>query len=193
MPYQQTDDPIIREFLAGDPSSVREIRDAVEGVVRYFHPENDGLREDLVQDVLMRLLGSLNDGRFRRDASFKTYARYVAKYACLEHRRSRRKQEELDADAIPSDAPWAAPEETLLHEERHRRNLEFFALLPEASRQLFRLIFVEGLTYREVGARLGISEGTIKSRVHRMRLSFREWDGATPEPERRSTAGRGSE
>src|SRR5262245_38699641 len=167
MPPRTIDEQIILGFMAGDPSCVREIRDAVEGVVRYFHPENDGLHEDLVQDVLMRVLRSLNDGRFRRDASLKTYARHVAKYACLEHRRSHKKQEELDGDAIPSRARWAAPDENLLYEESHRRNLEFFASLPEASRQLFRMIFVEGLSYREIGARLNISEAAIKSRIDR--------------------------
>ena len=61
----------------------------------------------------------------------------------------------------------------MLESEDHRRNLEAFAALPAECRELLLLINVQGLSYREVGLRLGITEGAIKSRVRRMRVFIR--------------------
>ena len=47
------------------------------------------------------------------------------------------------------------------------------ARLPEGCRAAFVLHDVEGLEHREVGAVLGIAEGTSKSQVHKARLRLR--------------------
>ena len=156
-------------FLAGDPAQVRAIRDDVRQVVRAFRFPSADVEEDLVQETLARLVASLSQGRFRGDSSLKTYARYVAKYACLEYRRRRRAAPLIDAEALPSEAHWSDPEGTMLESEEHRRNLRVFSALPADCRELLLLINVQGLSYHEVGARLGITEGAIKSRVRRMR------------------------
>ena len=47
------------------------------------------------------------------------------------------------------------------------------AQLPDGCRAAFVLHDVEGLDHREVGAALGISEGTSKSQVHKARMKLR--------------------
>lgn len=178
MSHRHFGEDLSRGFLTGAPCCVDEIRDGVQTVVRCFHPVPDGLNEDLVQDVLMRVVHSLRSGRFRGESSLRTYAQHVAKFACLEQRRSRRFQVELDADAIPSPDYWSSPDANLLDEEEQRHNLAVFASMSSESRELFRLIFVECLSYREVGERLGITEAAIKSRVHRMRAFLLERERA---------------
>jgi RNA polymerase sigma-70 factor (ECF subfamily) len=48
------------------------------------------------------------------------------------------------------------------------------AELPEGCRAAFLLHDVEGFDHREVGAILGVSDGTSKSQVHKARLRLRE-------------------
>jgi RNA polymerase sigma-70 factor (ECF subfamily) len=48
-------------------------------------------------------------------------------------------------------------------------------LLPPACRAAFLLHDVEGFGHLEVGAMLGISEGTSKSQVHKARLRIRSY------------------
>jgi len=57
--------------------------------------------------------------------------------------------------------------------EEHARNLEVLAGLPPDCRELLRMVFVDRLSYREIGLKLGISEGAIKTRVHRCRAACR--------------------
>lgn len=166
-------DPASRRFLAGDPAQVCEIRNDVRRVIRAFHLPSPDMEEDLVQETLARLVVSLNKGRFRGESSLNTYARNIARHAFLHHRRQRRTQTGLDPEALPSQALWSDPEGSMLESEDHRRNLEAFAALPAECRELLLLINVQGLSYREVGLRLGITEGAIKSRVRRMRAFIR--------------------
>ncbi|MCI0408449.1 MAG: hypothetical protein L0191_07780, partial [Acidobacteria bacterium] len=68
--------------------------------------------------------------------------------------------------------------------EEHLKNLEIFSRLPLACRELLKMIFLEKLSYREVGLKLGLSESAIKTRVYRCRAVFRHAAGlrrSTPE------------
>ena len=49
-----------------------------------------------------------------------------------------------------------------------------FSALPDKHRQVVRLVDVDGLTYAEAAELLGIPEGTVMSRLHRARASFRK-------------------
>ena len=160
----------ISAFLDGNPSAVSRIRSAVDQAVRRFRFPNPELHDELVQDALARVIVNLNAGRFRGESSLETYARNVAKYTCLEHLRRKRREAGTDPDSLGS-AAGADPEGSFIRREEHRRNLRALAALPRECQELFYLVFVEELSYRQVAAHLGVSEGTIKSRVHRCRLT----------------------
>jgi len=163
----------VEGFLRGDPAQLAPLQRAVRGIVRSFRFRNADLERDLVQETLSRTLDSLSGRRFHGIASLRTYACNVARYTCLEHIRRRRQEVAFDPDLHPAQR-WPAPEEFYISLEEHRRNLEAYASLPEDSREILRLICVEGASYRDVAARLGISEAALKSRIHRVRLACRE-------------------
>lgn len=163
----------VESFLRGEGSSVEEIRTAVEIVVRSFQLGDADLHDELVQDALSKVFRNLTAGQFRGESSLRTYAQTVAKYTCLTHIRRRRHEVALDPESLRSRARWAEPEESFLWSEEHLRNLAAFASLPDDCRELFRMIFIEGLSYRDVARRLGATEGAIKLRVRRCRLAYR--------------------
>jgi RNA polymerase sigma-70 factor (ECF subfamily) len=177
-------------FLRGDPDLVGRIEDAVRLVVRSFQLGDREAEKDLVQDALSRVLAGLGAGRFRGEASLGTYARNVARYTCLEHIRRRRWEADVDPEDLPSEDRWSAPERSFLWAEEHLRNLEAFAALPPECRELLRLVCLEGLSYQETAARLGISEAAVRSRIHRCRLTCREAAGLAARPARRARRGR---
>lgn len=172
-------------FVRGDPDIVAGVRAAIRSVVRAFQFRGRDTERDLVQEALSRVIENAAAGRFRGDASLRTYAQQVAKFVCLEHIRRKRAEVRLDFEALPSKARWSGPEETLLLEEEHALNLAAFAALPEESREMLRLLFVDGLTYAELAKRFGLSESAIKSRVHRVRLEWREGLARDGRPPRR--------
>ena len=164
----------VEAFLRGDPVQLASVEKAVRAVVRSFRFGEADAERDLVQETLSRTLDSLSGRRFLGIASLRTYTCNIARYTCLEHIRRRRQEVVFDPEIHPLPDRSPAPEEFCLSLEEHRRNLEAFASLPSESRELLRLICVEGASYREVADRLGISEAALKSRIHRCRLHCRK-------------------
>lgn len=162
-----------RAFLEGHPETVGAVRRAVETVAAGFSfPAND-LRGEVVQDAISRVVDAVRSGRYRGDASLTTFAHSVAHYTCIEHaRRHRFDTIRPDLEALPS--PMAGPEESLILEEQFRRRMAALSGLSPPARELLRLIFVERLSYKEAGDRLGLSEAAVKSRVHRYRIMLRD-------------------
>ena len=179
---------VAEAFLEGDPRTVAAVRDIVEAVVAGFHLMSEEARADAVQESLGRLVDSIRSGRYRGEASLTTFAYSVARYTCIEHERGRRILTHEGIEAIPTMTE--GPEETLLRTEEHDRNLNALSRLSPRSKELLHLIFVDRLSYKDVGRHLGLSESAVKSRVHRCRLMLKELAGqvAATEPDDTSTA-----
>jgi RNA polymerase sigma-70 factor (ECF subfamily) len=163
----------VAAYLIGDLRTHETIRRAVGVVVRAFRFAGRGIAEELVQETMARVFVNLSAGAFRGESSLVTYSQRIARYVCLEQIRKRRFAAEVDPAGLVRPDPSPEPEARLLRTEEHRRNLALLAALSPACRELFRLIFVDGLSYAQVAERLGVSETAVKLRVHRCRLTIR--------------------
>ncbi len=117
---------------------------------------------DVHQEVLRRIVDSLRHGRFREGLDLRVYVQGIARYAAREVviRILRESGSSLPDDvAVPSRA-----EDLALDRQKVRLILE---QMPEPCREIFRLLFYQQLRYEEIGDRLGVPLGTVKSRAHR--------------------------
>jgi RNA polymerase sigma-70 factor, ECF subfamily len=128
--------------------------------------------EDLTQEIFLKLFRSLE--KFNRDADFSTWLSSVARNFCIDHyRASKREKEVLVEDLVAFDlAPastGSSPHRAL--EDRDRRSflLRGLEALPDKLREAVVLRDLQGLSYQERADRLGLPEGTVKSRINRGR------------------------
>ena len=132
--------------------------------------------DDLLQDVF--LLAYRKMGSFRGDSSLGTWLYRLAMNHCLDVLRSRQARMGQQTDSLDADEatePAAAPALGAVS----RIDLErAIGRLPPACRAAFLLHDVEGFGHQEVGAILGISEGTSKSQVHKARLAHQDLSDA---------------
>ena len=129
--------------------------------------------EDLTQDVFVRVFRSLSS---YSPGTFEGWLHRITTNLFLD--RVRRKQR-IRFDALPEDAAdrlqGREPTPAVAFDERHldadiQQALE--ALVPEY-RAAVVLCDIEGLTYEEVAATLGVKLGTVRSRIHRGRAQLR--------------------
>jgi RNA polymerase sigma-70 factor (ECF subfamily) len=129
--------------------------------------------EDLLQDIF--LLAYRKVGSFRGESSLGTWLYRLAMNHCLDVLRSRQSRMGQQTDSLDEEAapvPTAAPALGAVS----RIDLErAIGRLPQACRAAFLLHDVEGFGHHEVGAILGISEGTSKSQAHKARLRIRTY------------------
>jgi RNA polymerase sigma factor (sigma-70 family) len=128
--------------------------------------------EDLTQDVFVRVFRSLGD---YTPGTFEGWLHRITTNLFLDN--VRRKQR-IRFDALPDDAerlagksPSPATEiDERLFDPDVQRALD--ALAPEF-RAAVVLCDIEGLSYEEIAATLGIKLGTVRSRIHRGRAQLR--------------------
>jgi RNA polymerase sigma-70 factor, ECF subfamily len=159
-------------------------RDACEELYRRHAPRVLGLArrmvgssedaEDAVQDVFLAVFRKLES--FRGESSLATWLYRLAMNVCLDRLRSRGSRERKVTDAFDADdaAHVGPPQPVGRLSPGAAIDLErAIAALPDAARAAFLLHDVEGFDHQEVGAILGIAEGTSKSQVHKARLRIR--------------------
>ncbi len=129
--------------------------------------------EDLTQDTFIRVFRSLQD---YQPGTFEGWLHRITTNLFLDmvRRRNRIRMEALpeDYDRVPAQGP--NPEE-IYHDARLGADLQsaLDSLAPEY-RAAVVLCDIEGLSYEEIGATLGVKLGTVRSRIHRGRQALRE-------------------
>ncbi|WP_371829010.1 RNA polymerase sigma factor SigE [Rhodococcoides kyotonense] len=130
--------------------------------------------EDLTQDTFIRVFRSLSN---YQPGTFEGWLHRITTNLFLDmvRRRNRIRMEALpeDYDRVPSDVP--NPEQ-IYHDARLDPDLQsaLDSLAPEF-RAAIVLCDIEGLSYEEIGATLGVKLGTVRSRIHRGRAALREY------------------
>jgi RNA polymerase sigma-70 factor (ECF subfamily) len=120
--------------------------------------------EDLMQDVFLQVHRARHTYMPPRPVKPWIYA--IARNVFLMRRRAggrRERRETTVADALP-EVPVPAEVETLGDRDAVRKAL---AHVPEDRREVLLLHHVWGLSFREIGAAVGISEAAAKLRAHR--------------------------
>jgi RNA polymerase sigma-70 factor (ECF subfamily) len=127
--------------------------------------------EDLTQEIFLKVFKSLD--RFHRDADFGTWLSSVARNYCIDrYRAGKREREVVVEDLLAFDlAPAASGNPYRELESRDRTSFVRRGLdqLPDKLREAVVLRDLVGLTYQEMADRLGLPEGTVKSRINRGR------------------------
>ncbi|MBI4262759.1 MAG: sigma-70 family RNA polymerase sigma factor [Acidobacteria bacterium] len=171
-------DDIIQRCLDGDQAAWNEVvrlyRRRVFNIAYKFVGRHDQA-EDLTQDIFLKLFKSLDT--FDRRANFQTWLISVSRNLCIDHYRSVRKEREtINRDVDPANLTPAATTRSP-HAELEQRDcvrLLRAALdrLAPTLRTAVMLRDIQELTYQEIADRLGLPEGTVKSRINRGRTEL---------------------
>jgi len=163
------DTRLIEAYLAGHPDAVSEVERWIGAELATRFPALAGRaeeREDLCQTLHQRLLVNLRDGRFGHRSTLRTYVARITRYAAIDLLRYRSRRPEGQApEGAPPPVDADTPERAAQREDRRRQILRALQRSPERCRELWRMIFLDGLGYREIAHRLRVPEGTVKSRA----------------------------
>jgi RNA polymerase sigma-70 factor (ECF subfamily) len=129
--------------------------------------------EDLTQETFVRVFRSLADFS---PGTFEGWLHRITTNLFLDMVRRRQR---IRFDALPEDTerlPGASPSPEQVYADTHldpQVQAALDALSPEF-RVAVVLCDIEGLTYEEIAATLGIKLGTVRSRIHRGRVQLRQ-------------------
>ena len=130
--------------------------------------------EDLTQETFIRVFRSVKN---YQPGTFEGWLHRITTNLFLDmvRRRARIRMDALpeDYDRVPADQP--NPEQ-IFHDARLGADLQAaLDSLPPEFRAAVVLCDIEGLSYEEIGATLGVKLGTVRSRIHRGRQALRDF------------------
>jgi RNA polymerase sigma-70 factor (ECF subfamily) len=132
--------------------------------------------EDATQEVFLRVLQKAPqfDGHSRFSTwLFRLAVNHTINLQRKTRRSSQRSLDDLHEQALPTDQ-LPLPLETVAHREERRWLDEALQNLPTDQRTILILREIEGLSYGEIGAVLGLPAGTVTSRLVRGRERLAE-------------------
>lgn len=129
--------------------------------------------EDLTQETFIRVFRSVHN---YQPGTFEGWLHRITTNLFLDmvRRRARIRMEALpeDYDRVPAGGP---DPEQIYHDARLDPDLQAaLDSLPPEFRAAVVLCDIEGLSYEEIGATLGVKLGTVRSRIHRGRQALRD-------------------
>ena len=180
LPAAQPDtiETLIQRCLAGDQQAweliVRQHWRKVFNIAYKFVGKHDEA-EDLVQEIFLKIFKSLNT--FDRRANFQTWIVSISRNLCIDHYRSVRKERqtiarEVDTSDLQPASADRGPYQAVEHGDLRTLLRQALQTLPVTLRTAVILRDLQELSYQEIADRLGLPEGTVKSRINRGRIEL---------------------
>ncbi|HEX6947704.1 MAG TPA: RNA polymerase sigma factor [Acidimicrobiia bacterium] len=155
---------------AGDPAAFREIvlrYDAGLRSLAYRMLRDRDLMDDVLQEAYLKAYRAL--GRFDRRSDVGTWLYRITYNTCIDQLRRSGNREWVEYDDRRHDGVASDPTEAITDRIVVE---EALARLSPGYRAVLLLVDGQGFDYREAGEVLGLSEGSVASRLHRARQAM---------------------
>jgi RNA polymerase sigma-70 factor (ECF subfamily) len=181
----QDDEAVVSQVLAGDKEAFRVLVERYEKKLRalVFNIVMDSAdAEEVVQEAFVKTFFTLS--QFRGESSFKTYLYRIAQNMAIDVRRKLHRRRALIVDSSQLEETPLGDDETselsvygsqvlarepgkILSEREDLTQVnKALTSMSEDHRQVMMLREVEGMSYTEIAKVIGVSIGTVMSRLH---------------------------
>jgi RNA polymerase sigma-70 factor (ECF subfamily) len=132
----------------------------------YHYATNPNEAEDIAQDALLRA--------WRRRSTLRDGARRKEWLGTIVRNEAYRQHSRVRPDPVESVESWEGAEDEQILSAVERSDLHAaLRRLSERDRELIQLRYEEDLTQEAIARRLGVPDGTVKVRLHRLRDKLR--------------------
>jgi RNA polymerase sigma-70 factor (ECF subfamily) len=177
---------LMLRFQNGDGSAFRQLFEAYKIPLLNFiyrYCQDKRVAEELSQEVFLRVYKTASS--YRPDAKFSTWLYRIATNICLNEIRAGKNRYELELisrkagderklfETVDQNS-HTKTDDKIVEEERQQVVRDAVSSLPEKQRMALIFSVYEQLSYKEIGERLGCSEGAVKPIIHRAKMAIRD-------------------
>ena len=174
------DELLLRKAQGGDPEAFGQLMEPLEQLVWrvcWHYTGNREAAEDCGQEAMIRIWRNLDS--YRGDCALESWVYRIAANCCMDWLRKKKRDKSVSVEPLreqgfdPADDAPGTEEQVVARDERERLR-EAITLLPEDQREALVMTQLEKVPYEEAARMLGVSEGTVKSRVNRAKARLKE-------------------
>ena len=164
---------LIQKSIEGDETAFTELMTVHKGMV-FRHclsvVHDQEIAEDLTQETFVHAYQHLTG--FRMEARFSTWLWRISHNLSLNHLKKQHGVEQEFREELLLPPRFLAPEEA--GEERILKIREAMKFLSIKHRIVFEMYDLQHIPQKQIAAELGISYGTVRSRIHYARQKIRK-------------------
>ena len=170
--YQQGNREAVSQLLE---SHAHRVRDYVRMLVK----DND-VADDLTQEVLIKVVKVLDEGRYTDKGRFQPWLLRIAHNRVLDYFRAQKQVKTVSESSAGFDIlgskNFAEPsiEDRLVSEQQAEEVRQLIELLPAEQREVVKMRYYEGLSFKEIAEHTGVSINTALGRMIYALINMRQ-------------------
>ena len=170
--YQQGNREAVSQLLE---RHARRVRDYVRMLVK----DND-VADDLTQEVLIKVVKVLDEGRYTDKGRFQPWLLRIAHNRVLDYFRAQKQVKTVSESSAGFDIlgskNFAEPsiEDRLVSEQQAKEVRQLIELLPAEQREVVKMRYYEGLSFKEIAEHTGVSINTALGRMRYALINMRQ-------------------
>lgn len=170
--YQQGNREAVSQLLE---RHTRRVRDYVRMMVQ----DND-VADDLTQEVLIKVVKVLDEGRYTDKGRFLPWVLRIAHNRVLDYFRAQKQVKTVNESSAGFDIlgskNFAEPsiEDSIISEQRAEEIRSLVEELPEEQREVVKMRYYEGLSFKDIAEHTGVSINTALGRMRYALINMRQ-------------------
>jgi RNA polymerase sigma-70 factor (ECF subfamily) len=180
---QLSDQELVKRFIDGHKSSIEVLINRHKNKVYTYIiliVKNQQLAEDIFQDTFIKVIRSLQEGKYKDNGKFVSWVIRIAHNLTIDHFRKEKQintcsNEDYEADIFNSKKLSDGTIEDLLVEDQIVSEVRLLIEeLPEDQKQVILLRHYGGLSFKEIAEQTGVSINTALGRMRYALINLRK-------------------
>lgn len=177
------DSALLHQYRSGDRNAISQLIERhsrrVRNYIRMMVKDQD-LAEDIFQETFIKAVRVIDEGRYCDNGKFLSWVLRIAHNQVIDYFRNQRQNKSLtESDAgynVLGTLQFAdrTIEDALVSEQIERDIRSLIELLPEEQREVVRMRYFAGLSFKEIAEQTGVSINTALGRMRYALINLRK-------------------
>ncbi|MCB0663620.1 MAG: sigma-70 family RNA polymerase sigma factor [Saprospiraceae bacterium] len=176
------DQQLIDRYLTGDERAFEELLSRYQDKIYtsiYLFVKDDALAQDIFQEVFIKIIKTLRDGKYNHEGKFSQWAMRIAYNLCVDYfRRGKRRSvvqptETFDIFDVLSSKDDNA-EQQIIRSQTHDKIRNLVDMLPPEQREVVILRHYADMSFKEIAALTRVSINTALGRMRYALINIRK-------------------
>ncbi len=177
------DSALIRQYQSGDRNAISQLIERhsrrVRNYIRMLVKDHD-LTEDIFQETFIKAVRVIDEGRYCDNGKFLSWVLRIAHNLVIDYLRNRRQNKSVTESDAGYDVLGTLKfadrtiEDELVSEQIERDIRSLVESLPEEQREVVRMRYFAGLSFKEIAEQTGVSINTALGRMRYALINLRK-------------------
>ena len=178
-----SDQALLEQYVQGNREAISQLLERhtrrVRDYVRMMVKDND-VADDLTQEVLIKVVRVIDEGRYTDKGRFLPWVLRIAHNRVLDYFRAQKQAKTVSESSAGFDVlgnkNFAEPsiEDSIILEQRAEEIRALVEELPEEQREVVKMRYYEGLSFKEIAGQTGVGINTALGRMRYALINMRQ-------------------